>query len=161
MRSKRHHRTELVHKSKKKLDEVRSEINVTPLVDVCLVLLIIFMVVAPMLSRGKDVKLPEASSPEARSDNPEQPIVSILWDEASKKRRVFLNQDEMKDLGELKDRLREALKHMKKDSKHVAFLKAGKNTPYAEVYPVLIAIHEADSRGVELGTNPDRNKGGE
>jgi biopolymer transport protein TolR len=49
--------------------EVRSDINVTPLVDVCLVLLIIFMVVTPMLQKGVDVVLPETSDPEKMPDN--------------------------------------------------------------------------------------------
>ena len=50
-------RRPLVHAAPRKLDQVRNEINVTPLVDVCLVLLIIFMVVLPMLTRGKNVEL--------------------------------------------------------------------------------------------------------
>ena len=56
---------------------VMAEINVTPLVDVVLVLLIIFMVVTPMLSRGVDVQLPIASNSEKKQDTGNQIIVSV------------------------------------------------------------------------------------
>jgi biopolymer transport protein TolR len=54
---------------------VKADINVTPLVDVVLVLLIIFMVVTPMLQRGKDVKLPQAHNVEADKKNASDPII--------------------------------------------------------------------------------------
>ena len=57
-----------------------ADINVTPLVDVVLVLLIIFMVVTPMLSSGKDVKLPTARSTESTQDVGQHLIVSITYD---------------------------------------------------------------------------------
>ena len=69
----------MLHKrSKPKLvKEVRSDINVTPLVDVCLVLLIIFMVVTPMLQKGVDVSLPETGNPEKMPEGQKQLTVSI------------------------------------------------------------------------------------
>ena len=67
----RRHRTGLVHAKPKKLDDVRSDINVTPLVDVCLVLLIIFMVVAPAIADGAHIELPkvEAADPKTKDPN--------------------------------------------------------------------------------------------
>jgi biopolymer transport protein TolR len=59
---------------------VRSEINITPLVDVCLVLLIIFMVVAPMLNRRIDLLLPETASPKSLSEVRNQLTLSISSD---------------------------------------------------------------------------------
>jgi len=60
---------------------VKSDINVTPLVDVVLVLLIIFMVVTPMLQRGKDVQLPVTSNPDAKkTDEKNEILVSISAD---------------------------------------------------------------------------------
>src|SRR5439155_11086002 len=56
---------------------VMADINVTPLVDVVLVLLIIFMVVTPMLSRGVDVQLPIASNNEKKQDTGDQIVVSV------------------------------------------------------------------------------------
>src|SRR5687768_15900231 len=58
---------------------LRSEINVTPLVDVMLVLLIIFMVITPMLQRGKPVPLPVVSKPEKQSDNGKDIVVSVEY----------------------------------------------------------------------------------
>src|SRR3954467_12781350 len=72
---------------------IKSDINVTPLVDVVLVLLIIFMVVTPMLQRGKDVKLPRALTVEAEKKGASDPIViSVTTD-----RRMFIESEELND----------------------------------------------------------------
>jgi biopolymer transport protein TolR len=59
---------------------VKNEINVTPLVDVVLVLLIIFMVVTPMLQRGKDVRLPQVSKPDDEKKETDPIIMSVTTD---------------------------------------------------------------------------------
>src|SRR3989441_5571861 len=59
---------------------IKNEINVTPLVDVVLVLLIIFMVITPMLQRGKDVHLPKANNPEKEQKEGDPLIVSVTLD---------------------------------------------------------------------------------
>ena len=58
---------------------LRADINVTPLVDVMLVLLIIFMVITPMLQRGKPVQLPQVSKPEKQPDNGKDLVVSLEY----------------------------------------------------------------------------------
>jgi biopolymer transport protein ExbD len=60
-----------------KAADVQSDINVTPLVDVVLVLLIIFMVVTPMLQKGQAVKLPMTESPEAKPEDKSQVLVAL------------------------------------------------------------------------------------
>jgi biopolymer transport protein TolR len=67
------------HKSKM-VAEVKSDINVTPLVDVCLVMLIIFMVVTPMLQKGVDVQLPQTNQPEKMPEGQKQLTISIKSD---------------------------------------------------------------------------------
>src|SRR4051812_44399794 len=57
---------------------IRSDINVTPLVDVVLVLLIIFMVVTPMITRGKPVQMPETEHHDSKNDSGEQIVVSVV-----------------------------------------------------------------------------------
>ncbi len=60
-------------------DKLQSDINVTPLVDVCLVLLIIFMVVTPMLQKGVDVQLPVTDNPDKKPENSNQSLISVKW----------------------------------------------------------------------------------
>src|SRR5512135_3030059 len=71
---------------------LKSDINITPLVDVVLVLLIIFMVITPMLQRGKDVKLPKASKSEEKKKGQDPIIVSITPDKA-----IYIERDRMTD----------------------------------------------------------------
>ncbi|KAA0253575.1 biopolymer transporter ExbD [Acidobacteria bacterium ACD] len=59
---------------------VKSEINVTPLVDVCLVLLIIFMVVTPMLQKGRPVLLPQTERPEKKPESQNELLISVEVD---------------------------------------------------------------------------------
>src|SRR5207237_10289253 len=73
-------------------DEVKSEINVTPLVDVCLVLLIIFMVVTPMLQQGVDVLLPQGPHAEKKPGKEGDLMLSIKKDAT-----VFIGQDLIPD----------------------------------------------------------------
>ena len=140
------HRTPTVHRSQRKLDDVRSDINVTPLVDVCLVLLIIFMVVLDKLARGKDVPLPKTKNHTEKRDTGEELIVSINRDGG--KVRVWWDRDSLKDLPDLKRRLDEELRRKPRPM----YVKADADLLYKDVYPVLIAIYEAGSPGVQLAT---------
>ena len=151
--SGRQHRTRLVHGTQKTLPDVRSEINVTPLVDVCLVLLIIFMVVTPMLTRGMDVRLPKTHHHNEKRDSGEQPIVSLLRDGA--RVRPYFDREAMTDLDALKKRIEEELR--RKPGQRI-FVKADAELTFGNVYPALMKIHEAGSPGVELGTAENKDK---
>jgi biopolymer transport protein ExbD len=137
-----------------KLDPPKSDINVTPLVDVVLVLLIIFMVITPMMSRGKEVPLPKTQYHFQRKDK-QQPVVAVdaegnVWVEKEKIGPVTpTNLDTMlqrveRGWGKVKD----------PDSQRLVYVKASKDLQYVKVYPVIMALHEGlgiDS--VDLATN--------
>jgi biopolymer transport protein TolR len=128
--------------------QVKNEINVTPLVDVVLVLLIIFMVVTPMLSRGVAVDLPIASHPEKRNDTGEEVMVSITQDG-----KVFIDADAVPE-GELVDRVKRA---MAKSGRGV-HVKGDRRLHYGEVRKVLEGIHEAGASQVALGTEEKKEE---
>jgi biopolymer transport protein TolR len=118
-----------------------SAINVTPLVDVVLVLLIIFMVVTPMLQRGKDVKLPIASKKE-QGDQPDPMIVSITPD-----KRIWLEKDPVTD-EELKTKL--ANKLLAEPSKPI-LVKGDQSLTFGDVRKVLKDAQDAKAKSVKLG----------
>jgi biopolymer transport protein TolR len=107
-----------------------SQINVVPLVDVMLVLLVIFMVTAPILQQGVSVELPQAKAG-ALSGEEEQLVVSI-----DKKGTVFLN-DKAITVEELGPKL-EAVVRLKPDKQ--VFLRADRAVPYGDVVRAMAAI---------------------
>lgn len=111
-----------------------AEINVTPLVDVMLVLLIIFMVTAPMMTSGVDVKLPESSAPAIPTDA-ERLVVTVTQD-----RKVYINENVV-ELGELGPKL-VAITQNRQDHKGV-FLRADEKLAYGYVMEVMGTIRQA------------------
>ena len=124
---------------------VKSDINVTPLVDVCLVLLIIFMVVTDKLARGKDVPLPKTRHHAETKDTGEDLIISVSSDGA--RTQLWWDRDGLKDVDDLKRRLDEELRRKTRP----IFVKADADLRYGEVYPVLIALNKAGMQQVQLG----------
>jgi biopolymer transport protein TolR len=123
--------------------EVRSDINVTPLVDVCLVLLIIFMVVTPMLQKGVDVTLPETVNPGKMPENQKQLTVAIKQDGA-----VFVGQNWVPEEN-LKNTFAEV--HEANPDKDVV-VKADRRLKYKEVRKLMQQINEAGFSRVGLVT---------
>lgn len=121
-----------------------AEINVTPLVDVMLVLLIIFMVTAPMLSMGIDVNLPRVKAKSV--DVAEEKLVLTV----SETREIFLNKTKM-PLAELKSKL-EAIFSNRIDRE--IFLRADKNVPYGFVVEVMSEVRKAGVDKLGMITEP-------
>ncbi|MFY2556648.1 ExbD/TolR family protein [Corallococcus terminator] len=122
---------------------IKSEINVTPLVDVVLVLLIIFMVVTPMLQRGKSVELPKATEIEKEKGKDSDPLyVSITPD-----KKVFLENDQV-DEQALQDRLTAELA---KDPSKKILLKGDNTVNVGDVRRVLDVARKAKAKQIALG----------
>ena len=124
-------------------DEVKGDINVTPLVDVCLVLLIIFMVVTPMLQAGVDVLLPAGPHAEKKPGESGDLIISIKQDGT-----VFVGQNWIPD----KDLVTYLQAEYQKDPARKVMMKADKRINFGKVRTVLKAATEAQFTGVAILT---------
>jgi biopolymer transport protein TolR len=124
-----------------------SEINVTPLVDVMLVLLIIFMVTAPMLQQGVDVNLPQEGG--GNLDPSRERLVITL----AKNERIFLN-DRRIDFPELEQTLRQASGAIRE-----VFLRADKDIPYGLVVKMMAVIKQAGIERLGIVTVPADDDG--
>jgi biopolymer transport protein TolR len=129
---------------------LNSDINVTPLVDVCLVLLIIFMVVTPMLQKGVPVNLPVTEDPEKTPDTEKQLQISVKADGS-----VYLGPNVVR-----KDQVESALKEIQERTpdREVA-VKGDKLVKYGDVLDVLRACRDVGFNDVGLVAQPKRSPG--
>jgi biopolymer transport protein TolR len=121
-----------------------SEINVTPMVDVMLVLLIIFMVTAPLIQQGVKVNLPEARA--AAVEAAEKKLVLSI----DTQRRVYIGEAEVA-LGELEKKL---AANAKAQSDKEVYLHADRDVPYGVVVDVMAAAQRAGITNVGMITDP-------
>jgi biopolymer transport protein TolR len=119
---------------------VKSDINVTPLVDVMLVLLIIMMLVAPLLQQGVPVTLPEATNSVDKPETRGQTTLAISAD-----KRVYLNAKEVPDREKLGETVKMLLEDKPADEK-VVFIKADQAVDYGEV---MAAMDQLRAAGIE------------
>ncbi|MFC1838261.1 ExbD/TolR family protein [Thermodesulfobacteriota bacterium] len=115
-----------------------SEINVTPFVDVMLVLLIIFMVTAPLMIQGVDVNLPKTETKEIKTID--DPLVLTV----NKKREISIERRKI-EYGELDTKLKSIFKYRNKKD---LFLRADKDLPYGYVIQVVAKVKKA---GIDIG----------
>jgi biopolymer transport protein TolR len=123
---------------------IMAEINVTPLVDVMLVLLVIFMVTAPMMQQGVQVNLPKANT-KAMTQLEETVVVTV-----EKSGRVFINKDEV-PASDLRGKL--STMFASREKKEV-FLKADAGVPYGEVVRAMADIKGAGIERLGMVTEP-------
>ena len=122
-----------------------SEINVTPFVDVMLVLLIIFMVTAPMMTQGIDVQLPESAAPAIPS---EEELLMVTID---KDQKIFINENQV-DLNVLGPKL--SAMYQNQQQHKGAFLRADEKLPYGFVVEVMGTIRQAGIDQIGMVTEP-------
>lgn len=129
---------------------LNSDINVTPLVDVCLVLLIIFMVVTPMLQKGVPVNLPVTEDPEKTPDTEKQLQISVKSDGS-----VYLGPNVVR-----KDQVEESLKDIyeRTPDREIA-VKGDRLVKYGDVLDVLKACREVGFNDVGLISQPKKRPG--
>lgn len=120
-----------------------SEINVIPLVDVVLVLLVIFMVTAPMLYRGMDINLPTSAS---NTIKPEIRVVLTI----EKDQRLYLDKDPVSPA-----QLERKLRVLKEERKDVSlYLRADRDVPYGTVVQVMDGVKKAGIEKLGMVTDP-------
>jgi biopolymer transport protein TolR len=124
---------------------IKSDINVTPLVDVMLVLLIIMMIVAPLLNQGVPVKLPQATNTSEKPDTQDQTVLAI---DASK--RLFLNTVQVQK-DDLRRRVEEVLEN-KKDK--IVIIKADQDVEYSAVMDAMDQLRASGIEDMGLITDP-------
>ncbi len=124
-----------------------SEINVVPYIDVMLVLLIIFMVTAPMLMQGVKVDLPEAAADPVENQDSEPVIVSV-----DAKGQLFLNlgqEDQVLSMATVKDRVAAVLR---RSPKKPVLVWGDRSVPYGDVVALMVALQDAGAPSVGLVT---------
>ena len=127
-----------------------SEINVVPYIDVMLVLLIIFMVTAPLLKQGVDVDLPTAPANPLDAESPEPIVVTV-----DKSGLMFLNIAVDPDSEISAEALVEQVKSaLAQEPKRPVMVRGDANGPYQNVVTTLVLLQQADVGSVGLVTEP-------
>jgi biopolymer transport protein TolR len=124
--------------------EVKADINVTPLVDVCLVMLIIFMVVTPLLTQGADLTLPQTSQPPKMPEGAKQKTISM-----TARAEVVIDSVWVPDQN-LKSYFKDL--HAQSPEKTLV-IKADKSLKYKEVRRIMEIVNDAGFGGVGLVTD--------
>ncbi len=120
-----------------------ADINITPLVDVVLVLLIIFMLTAPILQSGIEVAVPKTKT--VKEITEERVVISI-----DRQQRVFLGNDAI-NINQIPDALRKRVRDPERQS---IFLRADENVPFGAFATVMDAVKQAGITNVSIVTQP-------
>ena len=125
-----------------------ADINVTPMADIMIVLLIIFMVITPLLQKGVDVVLPKAGNTKERKDEPKSIVVAIKKDSTT-----YLSGQKLDNQAELLPKVKEKLQDLPEGAR-MTYLKADDALAYAEVMKVMDLVREAGAEEVALIAEP-------
>jgi len=130
---------------------VKSDINVTPLCDVMLVLLIIMMIVAPLLQQGVAVTLPKAGNTVDKPEVQGQTVIAIARDKS-----MYVNAKPVQE-GEMTTRINEILENAKEK---VVLIKADEEVPYSAVMAAMDQLRQAGIEDIGLIADPKKGPGG-
>jgi biopolymer transport protein TolR len=129
---------------------VKSDINVTPLCDVMLVLLIIMMIVAPLLQQGVNVKLPQATNTVDKPEVQGQTVVAIAKDKT-----MYVNAKPVQE-NEMATKITELLENAKEK---VVLIKADEEVEYGAVMSAMDQLRQAGIEDIGLITDPKKTAG--
>jgi biopolymer transport protein TolR len=129
---------------------VKSDINVTPLCDVMLVLLIIMMIVAPLLQQGVSVKLPQASNTVDKPEVQGQTVVAIAKDKS-----MYVNAKPVQE-GEMAQKITDILENAKEK---IVLIKADEEVEYSAVMAAMDQLRQAGVEDIGLITDPKHAPG--
>jgi biopolymer transport protein TolR len=126
--------------------DLNSDINVTPMVDIMLVLLIIFMVVTPLLQSGVNVSIPKGLNPDEEGDitNERAVVVSIPFAGAYYIGRDTVNKDD------LVEAIKNRMKLRRPDEPQAVYIRGGIGVPYGDVVDVINAVRNAGFQQIGL-----------
>ena len=130
---------------------VKSDINVTPLCDVMLVLLIIMMIVAPLLQQGVNVKLPVAGNTTDKPETQDQTVVAI-----SRDKTMYLNAKPVHE-GDLATKVNELLENKKEKT---VVIRADEEVEYSAVMAAMDQLRQAGVEDIGLITDPKKGQSG-
>lgn len=124
--------------------EYKSDINITPLVDIVLVLLIIFMVITPLLQMGYDVKVPPKATEQNLANVPQDQLVVSIFPPV----RIYLNKTEV-TLPQLNQQLTDLLKNRSSQNRTV-FVSADDGVTYENVVKIMDVIRTAGAKNIGI-----------
>lgn len=131
--------------------DLKSEINIVPLLDVLLVLLLIFMATAPIITQSVEVDLPEANQSQAVSSNDDPPV--IIEVSGVGQYSVVVDKERMDQLPS-EQVIAEVKRHLQANLKTVFLIGGAKEVPYDEIIKALNLLHSAGVKSVGLMTQP-------
>ena len=127
---------------------IKSDINVTPLVDVMLVLLVIMMIIAPMLQKGVDVRLPIAANRADKPETQDQTVVAVKADKT-----VYVNSSQVPAMSGLRQAVEQALETK---TQRIIFIKADTEAPYGTVMEAMDELRAAGIEDMALIADPKK-----
>lgn len=132
---------------------LQSDINVTPMVDIMLVVLIIFMVITPLLQSGVQLTLPKADFPDEDQNINKESAVVVSIPAAG---NYYIGKELFADKNLLLNNISRKMKALKPGDPQVVYIRSGLNVPYREVVTVVNQIREAGYE--QIGLIADKNK---
>lgn len=130
---------------------VKSEINIVPLLDVLLVLLLIFMATAPIITQSVEVNLPDAPDAQAVSTNDDPPVIVEV--SGIGQYSIVIGKDRLEQLP-AEQVAAEATRHLQENPKTIFLIGGAKEVPYDEIIKALNLLHQAGVKSVGLMTQP-------